>query len=82
MDTNNPTPEEKDQAEEKFKEEYLVCLILNGADNRCFGTIKTDLDNNMTCGSDSYPKSKYDTVVLLNSYHMSKQLKWATPLKD
>ena len=36
----------------------------------------------MTCGSDSYPKSKDETVGLLNNYHVSNQLTWAIPVKE
>ena len=51
-------------------------------DNGRFGTIKTDLDNKMTCGSYSYPKTKYKTVGLLNKYHVGNQLTQATPMKE
>ena len=56
--------------------------MLYGTDNGSFGNIKTDLKNKMTCGLDSYPKIKENTVELLNTYHMSKQLPWATPVKE
>ena len=39
---NNSTKEEKEQAEEEVKEEYLARLILDGSDNSRFGNIKTD----------------------------------------
>ena len=82
LDAKNPTKEENEQAEENFKEEYLEYLTLDGSDNSRFGTIKTDLENKMTCGSGSYPKSKEKTVVLLNNYHARKQLTRTTPLKE
>ena len=52
------------------------------SDNSRFGTIKADLENKMMCGSDSYPKSKDKNVVLINSYHVSKQLAQTTPAKE
>ena len=55
--------------------------MLNGADKCSFGTIKTNLDNNMTCGSDSYPRTKDEAVGLLNNYYVSKKLMRATPVK-
>ena len=65
--TDNTTPNEKYQSEEEVEEEYLSFLMLYGSDNRQFRIIKTDLENNMMCGSDSYPKFKeklwfYSTV--------------------
>ena len=36
----------------------------------------------MTCGSESYPKPKEDTVGLINNYHVSKQLTRVTPVKE
>ena len=51
-------------------------------DNGLFGTIKTDLDNKMTCGLYSYPKTKYKTVGILNNYHVGKQLTRATIMKE
>ena len=32
--------------------------MLDGEDNGRFGTIKTDIDINITCGLDGYPKTK------------------------
>ena len=49
------------------KEYYLACLILDGAEKGHFGTINTDLDNKMACGSEIYPKIKYETVGLLKN---------------
>ena len=43
--------------------------MLDGTDNSYFGAFKDNLDKNMTCGSESYPKSKDKTVGLINNYH-------------
>ena len=56
--------------------------MMYGSDNSCFGTIKTDLENKMTCGLDSYPKSKDETVGLINNYHVIKKLARVTPVKE
>ena len=77
---NNPTPTEKYKSEAEVKEEYISCLMLDGADNGCFRTINTDLDNKMTCGSYSYPNTKDDTVGLINNFHVSKKLIRSTPV--
>ena len=53
-----------------------------GVDNSHFGTIKTNLENNMACGSDIYPKTNDKTVGLLNNYHVSKQLALTTQVKE
>ena len=41
--------------------------MLDGEDNGSFGTINTNLENKMMCGSDSYPKTKDNTVEILNN---------------
>ena len=56
--------------------------MLNGSDNSLFGNINNNIENKMTCGSDSYPKSKDKNVGLINNYHVSKQLTGNTPGKD
>ena len=56
--------------------------MLDRAYNKRFRTIKTNLENNMTCGSDRYPQSKDETVGLLNNYHVSKQLMRTTLVKE
>ena len=56
QDINNPNPEENYKAKEEIKEEYLAYFKLNGEDNGHFGTIKTNLENKMTCGLKSYSK--------------------------
>ena len=47
--------------------------MLDRAETSSFGSIKTNLEKNMTCVIDSYPNNKDKTVVLINSYHMSEQ---------
>ena len=56
--------------------------MLDGADNSRFWTIKTNIENKMTCGPDSSPKTKEKTVVLINNYHLSKQLTRVIPVKE
>ena len=56
--------------------------MLDGADNGLFGTIKTHLENKMTCGLYSYPKTKDETEGLLDKYHVGKKLARDTPVKE
>ena len=51
-------------------------------DNGRFMDIKTDQENKMTCGLDSYPTTKEKTVGLLKNYHVSKQQTRATQMKE
>ena len=44
QDMENPTTYNNNKAEEESRDEYLAYMILDGADNGCFGTIKTDLE--------------------------------------
>ena len=69
----NSTSEEKNNAEEAVKDEYLKFLMTNVVDTGRFGNIKTNLDNNMMCGSDIYPRTKDKNVGLLKNYNASKQ---------
>ena len=56
--------------------------MLDGSYNSHFRTIKNGLENKMTCGSDSYSKTKDKTVGILNNYHMGKQHTQVTPVKE
>jgi hypothetical protein len=64
------TPYKRKEARETAKEEYLSCLILSGADNKRYARIEIDLENKMTFGTDSYPRTRDTTVALLNNYHV------------
>ena len=69
----NSTSKEKNNAEEVVKELYLEFLMTNVVDTGSFGNIKTNLDNNMMCGSYIYPRTKDKNVGLLKNYNASKQ---------
>jgi hypothetical protein len=47
---------------------YLSCMILRGSDNSRFYQVKTDLQNDMTKGTDNYPKMVIETTRLLSKY--------------
>jgi hypothetical protein len=50
------------------RECYLSCMILRGSDNSRFYQVKTDLQNDMTKGTDNYPKTIVETTCLLSEY--------------
>jgi hypothetical protein len=47
---------------------YLSCMILQGSDNSRFYQVKTDLQNNMTKGTNNFPKTVVETTRLLSDY--------------
>ncbi len=48
------------------RECYLSCMILRGSDNSRFYQVKTDLQNDMTKGTNNYPKTVVETTHLLS----------------
>jgi hypothetical protein len=53
------------KAEEVCSECYLSCVLLRGADNSRYFQLKVDLSNDMTKGTDNYPKTIVETMRLL-----------------
>ncbi len=47
---------------------YLSCMILRGSDNSRFYQVKTDLQNDMTKGTDNFPKTVVQMTCLLSNY--------------
>ena len=81
QENNDLTQEENEKKEGETKEEYLEYLMLDGAENGHLRTIKTDLENNMTCESESCPRTKDKTVGILNHYHAGKKHTLVMPMK-
>jgi hypothetical protein len=50
------------------RECYLSCMILQGSDNSRFYQVKTDLQNDMTKGTNNFPKTVLQTTCLLSNY--------------
>ena len=46
--------------------------MLDGSYNSHFDIIKADLENNMICGSDSFPITNDENFGILNNYHVVK----------
>ncbi len=56
------------KAKEVCPECYLSCMLLRGADNGRYYQFKVDLSNNMTKGTDNYPKTIIETMRMLTNY--------------
>jgi len=56
------------KAEEVCRECYLSCMLLCGADNGRYFQLKVDLSNDMTKGTNNYPKTIVKTMRLLTDY--------------
>ena len=56
------------KAEEVCHECYLSCMLLRGTDNSRYFQLKVDLSNDMTKGTDNYPKKIVETMCLLTDY--------------
>ncbi len=56
------------KAEEVCRECYLSCMLLRGADNGLYFQLKVDLSNDMTKGTNNFPKTIVETMCLLNNY--------------
>jgi hypothetical protein len=67
-DLDAPDPNERTTALAVCREAYLSCMILRGSDNSRYYQLKTDLANDMTKGTDNYPKTIVETTRLLNDY--------------
>ena len=65
-DHANPTAEERSQASNHAKEEYLAVLFLWHSDPGHYSSLLADLENSYTRGIDEYPKTlsrAYDYLV-------------------
>ena len=67
----------QNRLEKALVEGYLACLVLSGADNGRYLSLKNKLENSMLLGSDNYPKSREDVIQLLNHYK-EKECKWGS----
>ncbi len=56
------------KAKEVCRECYLSCMLFRGADNGRYYQFKVDLSNDMTKGTDNYPKTMVETMRMLTDY--------------
>ncbi len=56
------------KAEEVCRECHLSCMLLRGTDNSRYFQLKVDLSNDMTKGTNNYPKTIVETMCLLTDY--------------
>ncbi len=75
VDTADCTDVKK--AKEVFSECYLSCMLLHGASNSRYFQLKVDLSNNMTKGTDNFPKAIVQTMRLLANYSPPPRLQRA-----
>ncbi len=47
---------------------YLSCMLLRGADKSRYHQLKVDLSNDMTKGTDNFPKTMVKTMRILNNF--------------
>ncbi len=55
-------------AEETCYEQYLLCMLLLGADQSRYAKLKDDLSNHMTKGVDNFPKTMVEAMHLVTNY--------------
>ncbi len=53
------------KAEEVCRKCYLSCMLLRGANNSRYYQLKVDLSNDMTKGTNNFPKTMVDTMPIL-----------------
>ncbi len=68
------------RAEEVCRKCYLLCMLLRGADNGRYLKLKVDLSNDMTKGTDNYPKTIVETTRRLTGYVPPPRLQRARDL--
>ena len=61
------------------QEQYLSAMFLRGSDNSRYYQLKTDLGNDMTKGTDNYPKTLVDTMRLIMDYKVLPRLQRVQP---
>jgi hypothetical protein len=55
------------KAKEVCRKCYLSCMLLRGADNGRYHQFMVDLSNDMTKGTDNYPKTMVETMRMLTN---------------
>jgi hypothetical protein len=58
------------KAEEICCKQYLLCMLLWGADQNRYSKLKDNLSNNMTKGSDNFPKTTVEMLRLMSTYNV------------
>ena len=66
-----PSKANREEAEEEAREQYVACLITNGADNGRYKQLKDALHNQYTMGTDNYPKTIEGAIKILNNYKVT-----------
>ncbi len=72
-DLDTPDPKELKITEAVCHKEYLLCMVLCGANQSTYGKLKDNLSNYMTKGVDNFPKTIVNTMHLMSDYKVPKR---------
>jgi hypothetical protein len=78
----NATAAMKQQARATAKEKYPVMLMLDGANAKCFSSLKANPDYDFAKGIDTYPTNRNVVLRLLTSWNDTVQERHGTGVKD
>ncbi len=67
-DPDNPTAEERSEARESLQDNMMAALLISGADNGHYRTLKMELRNLYGQGQDNYPRTLAKVLDVLNGY--------------
>ncbi len=67
-DPDNPTAQEQSEAREALKDNMMAALLISGADNARYRTLKMELKNLYGQGQDNYPRTLAKALDVLNGY--------------
>ena len=59
----------------------MECFMLVVSENGLYPTIKANIENNMTYGTEIYPRTKNKTLCLQKNYHVIKQTTYTVLVK-
>jgi hypothetical protein len=68
MDLAAPDLNELKDAEDMCRKQYLLCMLLLGADQSRYMKLKDNLSNDMTKGVDNFPKMMVEAMCLMTNY--------------
>jgi hypothetical protein len=71
-DPDVPTNEEKEQARDRAKDQFLAVMFLVNSDRAQYGSLVRDIENEYTRGSDTYPTTLSAAYDYLMNYRVDK----------
>ncbi len=67
-DPRNPTAQELDNARAILRDNMMAAMLISGADNTRFRSLKMELRNQYSQGQDNYPRTMAKALDILNGY--------------